>query len=237
MPSLLDDFRAGEEPKILLAQLHASSLRRGAAGEKARIHARLHAKAKKQAAQNDAKKETLRACPDIDADRAGSTDAAIAGGLNITSRGRKSENRRSSKTVTPAKTEAEAWKVLRLRHGEIAGVNFSGPKAERVTFEELAEGLFRDYESNGNRSLRSVRIKVEKHLLPFFRGKRAQQITTAEVRSLVAERQAAGASNADINRELAALKRMFNLALQEEKISRKPYFGKRLPETNVRRVM
>jgi site-specific recombinase XerD len=37
-------------------------------------------------------------------------------------------------------------------------------------------------------------------------------ITTADARNYVARRQAAGAANATINRELAALKRMFTLA-------------------------
>src|SRR5262249_14349738 len=42
-----------------------------------------------------------------------------------------------------------------------------------------------------------------------------------------------GASNAAINRELAALKRGFNLAIRAEKITRRPYIP-RLEENNVR---
>ena len=49
----------------------------------------------------------------------------------------------------------------------------------------------------------------------------------------IARRQEAGASNATINRELAALKRMFSLAVQAGKLSSKPYIPT-LEENNAR---
>src|SRR5262249_18014763 len=107
------------------------------------------------------------------------------------------------------------------------------PAAERMTFEELAEGLLTDYQVNGKKDLRCVRIKVEKHLTPFFTGKTAHGITTTEVKAFMAKRQTDGASNAEINRELSAFKRAFNIALQEGKITRKPYIP-HLEEQNVR---
>jgi integrase len=87
----------------------------------------------------------------------------------------------------------------------------------------LAEGLFNDYKANGKRSLNMAELRVNKHLAPFFGGKKAHEITTAEVHAYIAKRQAAGASNAEINRELAALRRAYNLALRAEKIHRKPH--------------
>jgi site-specific recombinase XerD len=44
---------------------------------------------------------------------------------------------------------------------------------------------------------------------------RAVDITTDKLRTYISERQDEAVSNAEINRELAALKRMFNLALQQ----------------------
>jgi integrase len=70
-------------------------------------------------------------------------------------------------------------------------------------------------------------------LRPFFSHKRAHDITTVDVKAFIAKRQEEGSSNGKINRELACLKRMFNLALQAEKITRKPYFPM-LVENNVR---
>jgi hypothetical protein len=60
-------------------------------------------------------------------------------------------------------------------------------------------------------------------------------ITTEKVRAYVKKRQEAGYSNAEINRELAALKRMFNLASQQTppKVNHRPYIPM-LQEDNVR---
>jgi integrase len=132
------------------------------------------------------------------------------------------------------KDPAEARRLLNQTLGRIAEGTFSGPEAERVTFEQLAQVLLEDYQLNGRRSLKWVRIKVNKHLLPFFAGKRAHLITTSDIRAFVIRRQKQGASNAEINREIAALKRAFNLGLQGGTISRKPQFI-RLSENNVRR--
>ena len=45
---------------------------------------------------------------------------------------------------------------------------------------------------------------------------RAVDITTDRIRAYIADRQGTGAANASIKRELAALKRMFTLAIQAE---------------------
>jgi integrase len=64
---------------------------------------------------------------------------------------------------------------------------------------------------------------------------RAVDITTDKVRAYVKKRQEVGYSNAEINRELAALKRMFNLASQQTppKVNHMPYIPM-LQEDNVR---
>ena len=69
---------------------------------------------------------------------------------------------------------------------------------------------------------------------PTFKGKRLLGITTTEIRAYVATRQAIGAANATINRELAILKRMFTLAVQAGKLHAKPHIPM-LREDNVRR--
>lgn len=132
----------------------------------------------------------------------------------------KGERVRESTNTTD---RGEARRLLQQRLGQIAEGRFTGPAADRVTFEDLAEMILTDYKVNGKKSLRCVRIKVEKHLLPFFGGKTAHSITTDEVKRFVAHRQAEGASNGEIGRELSAFKRAFNLALQAERIYRKPF--------------
>jgi integrase len=71
------------------------------------------------------------------------------------------------------------------------------------------------------------------HLLPVFGPLLAVKVVSADVTAYQATRQAEGAANATINRELAALKRMFSLAVKGEKIHRTPHIAM-LQEHNVR---
>ena len=87
---------------------------------------------------------------------------------------------------------------------------------------------------NQRKSLRSVRIRLNKHLTPYFRHRRLASITTVDVRAYTSHRRAEGASNATINRDLIALKRMCTLAHQAGKLLAKPYIPL-LKEHNVRK--
>ena len=135
--------------------------------------------------------------------------------------------------ATGTKNKAEARRMLQARLGQLAEGRFTGPAADRVTFEELAEGLIADYKANARKTLQDVEIRIRKHLAPVFGGRKAHQITSADVRTYSVQRQEQGASNGQINRELAALKRMFNIAFQEERIAKKPHIPT-LEENNVR---
>ena len=53
------------------------------------------------------------------------------------------------------------------------------------------------------------------------------------MRTFIRDRQEHGASNAEINRELAVLKRMYSLAVQGQKLHHRPYIPM-LQENNVR---
>src|SRR5262245_20855296 len=103
--------------------------------------------------------------------------------------------------------EEDARTLLRTREGDIARGLPITPRVGRIRFEELAEDLINDYTVNGKRSLSHIKRRVEKHLTPFFAGRFVSGITTPEIRKYVVRRQQASASNAEINRELAALKR------------------------------
>lgn len=142
-------------------------------------------------------------------------------------------NGRPYRESSKSEKEADARKLLRKRLGEISLGRFIGPEAERVIVRELADDLLNDYRANEKRSLDGVGHRL-KHLLPFFGDYKTHNLGTDRVKKYIALRQEEGAKNGTINRELAALKRMFNLGIQAEKIYRKPYIPM-LQENNIRK--
>jgi len=110
---------------------------------------------------------------------------------------------------------------LRDREGEIA--KGAAPSRRRIRFEDAAKDLVTDYTVNKKRTLADVTRRVEKILVPAFRGRRLASINTAHLRQFIADRQTAGASNATINLELANIKRIFTLAIQAGKVLHRPY--------------
>src|SRR5229473_5670917 len=104
----------------------------------------------------------------------------------------------------------DAVKLLRRRLAEIGKGQLIGPDVERTRFADLERGLVDDYRINARRSAGRLETSL-KHLRSFFALYRAVEITTDRITSYVVARQAEGAANATINRELAALKRMLTL--------------------------
>lgn len=104
-----------------------------------------------------------------------------------------------------------------------------------LTVKEATDDVIADYKTNGRKSLRDVDSKIRLHLLPFFgERRRMSSISTGHIRAFIVERQDAGASAAEINRELAALRRAFNLAVQAGRLIQRPHFPM-LKERNTRR--
>src|SRR5215471_12290219 len=99
--------------------------------------------------------------------------------------------------ATGTQNKAEARRILQARLGQLAEGRFIGPSVERVTFDELVHDLLTDYEVNGRKSLREVKIRVNKHLLPFFGKRRAHEIKTSDIQSFIQLRLTAGATNAE----------------------------------------
>ena len=129
--------------------------------------------------------------------------------------------------------KTEAKKLLRQRETAIDYGLPLGSKVGRMRFSEAATDALNDYRVNRRRSIDELERRIRLHLDPVFGGRRMAAISTPEIRAFTAARQAAGASNGEINRELTALKRMFSLAVQGGKLLHKPYIPM-LKENNVR---
>jgi integrase len=130
--------------------------------------------------------------------------------------------------------ESEAKSLLKMREGDVAKGVPVMPRATRVKFQELAEDVTNDYKVNGQRSLDDLVTRMKLHVLPVFGTRRASSITTADIRAYIAARREAGATNGQINRELTAVKRAFNLGIQAGKILMKPHIPM-LKENNARK--
>lgn len=104
-----------------------------------------------------------------------------------------------------------ARQKLNQRLTEIVNGTYAGPKLERVRVAELAEYFLRDYRINGRKSVDDVEARWNLHLKPFFADYRAMDVSSVLVARYVDQRLQEGAMPATVNRELAALKRMFRL--------------------------
>src|SRR4029450_9124408 len=161
------------------------------------------------------------------------------------------KNGRRHEESSGSTKEGDAKSLLRLREGDIERGVAITPKVGRIRFDEAAKDVINDYRTNRKRSLDDVERRIEMNLKPFFGNRRMASVTTADIREYIDSRQKettvlrkaftvtardgtprhvpeqrrtiTGVSNAEINRELTALKRMFNLAIQAGKLIQTPH--------------
>jgi integrase len=143
------------------------------------------------------------------------------------------QNGRTMRESTETTKETVARRILRTREGDVEKGIPINPQMGKVTFEDAAKDLLNDYKANKKKSHDYVKRRIDLALEPAFRGKRLMAITTDGIRQYSVDRQTAGAANATINRELAALKRMFSLAIKAGKLYSRPHIPM-LQEDNTR---
>jgi len=134
----------------------------------------------------------------------------------------------ASKMETKASRKKAEQFLAELRAQKSAGVLVKEP---RCSYEEMRQLLLADYRRKHNRSLLTPAkgngeqtISGLKHLDAFFKGFRARGITIEELNRFVAKRLKEDANERTVNRNLALLRRMMNLAQQHGKIDRLLHF-------------
>jgi hypothetical protein len=120
-------------------------------------------------------------------------------------------------------------RLLLKRRPEIDADTFIDPAARRLRFEQMRDALYADCSANRRKWLRTGEdgkpyVCGVSHLNVFFARHRALAITTSRIREFIAKRQTDGASNGTINRELALLRRMFNLSAEDGVLRTVPHF-------------
>jgi integrase len=126
-----------------------------------------------------------------------------------------------------------AEKLLQIKLGAVKDNKWTPPQANKTTFDELVQLLVDDYKANGLRSLDRLEDSLT-HLRLAFTEQKALTIETDRITAYISQRRASGAANGTINRELAALKRMFRLGLRAKKVLALPYIPM-LKEANTRK--
>ena len=140
-------------------------------------------------------------------------------------------NRVSART----KKRAKALRKLREIEGDVARGVPVRPKMDRVKFWELTQDVVTDYKNNNLRSLEDLETRLRLHVLPYFGEARAVNITPGDIEKYKLQRKEEGAANATINRELAVVKRAFQLAIDQGKLIGKPKILMLSEKDNVRK--
>jgi integrase len=118
--------------------------------------------------------------------------------------------------------QRRAEQLLRKRIQECGKDPRRDPTAEhRVQMEELFKALETDYANNQRRSIRSLGFRLAP-LREAFGDVRALRVDAARIEDYKQDRLRAKKRPATVNRELAALKRAFSLAIAQERLTSAP---------------
>jgi len=139
--------------------------------------------------------------------------------------------------------ERVATRLLKRRLREICAAQlglkpFVGPQEERALLSDLLDAVEADYRINGRRSLDTLKGRL-RPLRAFFGDDRALDLTGKRIEDYKAARLASKTARetpvcvATVNRELAALRRAYRLAIEQGRLGSGPVI-KLLAEHNAR---
>lgn len=131
-----------------------------------------------------------------------------------------------------SRKENDAKALLKTRLGEMGIGKLLPSEVAKTTFEDLKKLITDDYAKNERRSAKQLKIVLSR-LSEGFAGMKALDINAARISAYQAGQKKEGYSNGSINREMAALKRMFRLGHRMGVVAAVPHI-QMLQEDNVR---
>jgi integrase len=143
-------------------------------------------------------------------------------------------NGRQIRESSKSESKLAAERLLHRRFIEMGIASPHAANPAKLKYEDIREALLEEYRARGYPSLRTLEDGTEmvpgmKHLNAFFAGRRVATITTNLLRAFIRERKAhppgrGPVRNSTLNRNLALLRCMMNLALRQRKIQFLPPF-------------
>lgn len=129
--------------------------------------------------------------------------------------------------------KADAENLLKQRIGDAAAGRHVGP--ERATIADLCALVIEDNELRRLRDAKHVAWRFKCHIEPALGRLCVSRFGPTQVRQYISQRRSAGASDASINRELAIVRRGFQLGYEADPpLVHRPPVIHRLTEDNIR---
>ncbi|MBI4529203.1 MAG: site-specific integrase [Deltaproteobacteria bacterium] len=134
---------------------------------------------------------------------------------------RYSRNGHEIRETAETTDERKAWKHLNKRIEEAKRPEFVGPTEKKLGLDDLELKILADYERNEKRSAETVSGCLQ-HVKDYFNYDRLIDITPSRIEAYQQHRLAEGAARATVNREMAYLRRGYNLLFKAHEISYRP---------------
>ncbi|MBD3203705.1 tyrosine-type recombinase/integrase [Candidatus Woesearchaeota archaeon] len=132
------------------------------------------------------------------------------------------DGRRKREVVRKAQTRSEAVLVLQKKAAESFDSEHSNPRPKEISFQEFSTLYLENYSKINKKSWKCDDYALNAHLIPYFGQFKLNDITPLLIERYRAERLETGVKKSSTNRELALLKKMFNLAIDWDYVRDNP---------------
>ncbi|MCJ7681865.1 MAG: site-specific integrase [Candidatus Aminicenantes bacterium] len=121
--------------------------------------------------------------------------------------------KRKREVVLHAQTRAEAVLALQRKVSEILDTSLSPKRIRKILFREFSRLYLENYAKPTKKSWECDSYCIYAQLIPYFGENELEQITPFSIEKYRSQRLEDGVKKSTTNRELALLKKMFNLAI------------------------